>query len=850
MDSQPNFKRKLNIPWLFNMAWRDSRKNRSRLMLFVSSIIFGIAALVAIHTFGFNLKKDIDTQAATLIGADMTIYSGKLPDAKTQKFLDSLGDRRSQERSFASMVYFTKSQNTRLAQVRALQGEFPYYGKLETIPANAGATFRNGKKALVDQTLMLQYNAKVGDSVKIGKVTFLIAGTLTKAPGEANIASSIAPIVYIPMQYLDQTGLMQKGSRINYAFHYKYDHPVDMLKLTKTLDPKLEKLELGYETIETRKQNTGRAFANLTDFLSLVGFIALLLGCVGVASAVHIYVREKIASIAIMRCLGVKAYEAFLVYLIQIIGIGLIGSIVGAVLGTFVQNILPMVFKDFLPMSVTTDISWAAVLQGIILGVIISVLFALLPLIAIRRISPLNTLRMSYEHINLLRDPFRWLVYALILAFIAIFTNMQLDGWKASVFFTIGVVVAYYILVLIARLLMYLVRVFIKSSWTYTWRQGFANLYRPNNQTITLIVSIGLSTAFICTLFFIQGILIKEVTISASANQANMILFDIQVKEKDALAALTKNEHLPLLQQVPIVSVRIDKFKGKTEAQTKKDSSMKHSMWLFSNEFRVTYRDSLTPTEKIVSGDWIGKAPANGDIPISVEDRFAKGMKLKIGDKLIFNVQGIPVNARIASTREVNWNRMQTNFIFVFPKGVLEDAPQFYAFATHVPNKQISARYQQHVVRAFPNVSMIDLGFVLSVLEDLMDKVGSIISFMAMFSIVTAIVVLIASVRISKYQRIQENVLLRTMGASRRQIFAITTIEYFFLGALSAATGILIALTGSWLLAKYNFEVPFSVSPWPAILVFLTISILTIVIGLLNSRGTLNRPPLEILRGE
>jgi putative ABC transport system permease protein len=167
---------------------------------------------------------------------------------------------------------------------------------------------------------------------------------------------------------------------------------------------------------------------------------------------------------------------------------------------------------------------------------------------------------------------------------------------------------------------------------------------------------------------------------------------------------------------------------------------------------------------------------------------------------------------------------------------------------THVPSKKASALYQQHVVRAFPNVSMIDLGFVLSVLEDLMDKVGSIIRFMAMFSIVTAVVVLIASVRISKYQRIQESVLLRTMGASRRQIFAITTIEYFFLGSLSAFTGIFIALAGSWLLAKYNLQVPFSANPIPPLLLFLAIAVLTIVIGLLNSRGTLNKPPLEILR--
>ncbi|HVV53830.1 MAG TPA: FtsX-like permease family protein [Mucilaginibacter sp.] len=848
MDTPPDYKRKLNIPWLFRMAWRDSRRNRSRLLLFVSSIIFGIAALVAIYTFGSNLKKDIDTQAASLIGADLAIYTNHPPDAKEQKLLDSLGDRRSQERSFVSMAYFPKSNNTRLAMVRALQGEYPYYGSIETTPARAAQDFRTGKKALVDQTLMLQFNVHVNDSIRIGKVTFLIAGVLNKAPGGTNIASGIAPVVYIPMQYLNQTGLLQRGSRINYNYYFKYDHPVDMTKLTKSLDPRLEKMGMGYETVETRKENTGRAFSDLTHFLSLVGFIALLLGCVGVASAIHIYVREKIASIAIMRCLGVKAYEAFLIYLIQITGIGLLGSIAGAVLGTFVQHILPVIFKDFLPLSVTTDISWGAVGQGVILGVIISILFALLPLIAIRKISPLNTLRISYEHINLMRDPFRWLVYILILLFIAIFTHIQLGDWTASIFFTIGIVVAFIILTLIARLLMYLVRIFIKSTWSYNWRQGFANLYRPNNQTVILIVSIGLSTAFICTLFFIQGILIKEVSLSASTNQANMILFDIQVKQKEPLAALTKKEHLPLMQEVPVVTTRIDKVNGKTAAQAKKDTSLRACERIYSNEFRVTYRDSLTPTEKIVDGNWVGHAPASGDVPISMEDRFAKRLHLKVGDKLTFNVQGMPVNTVIASTRDVNWNRMQTNFLFVFPDGVLEDAPQFYAFLTHVPSKKVSAQYQQDVVKAFPNVSMIDLGFVLSVLEDLMDKVGSIIRFMAMFSMITAVVVLIASVRISKYQRIQESVLLRTMGASRRQIFSITTIEYFFLGSLSAFTGILIALTGSWLLAKFSFGIPFTANPLPPLLLFLAIAILTIVIGLLNSRGTLNKPPLEILR--
>jgi len=843
-------KRKINIPWLFDMAWRDSRRNRSRLLLFISAIVFGIAALVAIYTFKYNLENDINGQAAQLVGADLVVMGNNPGDAAIKPLLDSLGDRRSEERSFVSMVYFPKGNGTRLVLVKALKGDFPYYGSLETIPEQAGQSFKKGKTVLVDKTLIQQFNAHVNDSIKIGNVTFLIAGVLNKAPGQTGVTSNVAPIVYIPLQYLEQTGLSKKGSRINYSFYYKYDKPVDMEKLVKNIDTRLDRAELNYETIESRKENTGRAFADLTRFLSLVGFIALLLGCVGVASAIHIYIREKIASIAIMRCLGVKASEAFLIYLIQIIGIGIIGSIIGAVLGTSIQHILPWMMKDFLPITISTDISWMAIVQGIVLGIIISILFALLPLISIRNISPLNTLRISFEDIKLRRDPLRWLVYLLIVLFIITFTFLQLNSWLASIFFTIGIFIAFLILTATAWLLMKVMRAFIKSSWSYLWRQGFANLYRPNNQTIILIVSIGLSTAFICTLFFIQSVIIKQVTLSSGNNQSNMILFDIQSSQQKAVADLTRHYKLPVQQEVPIVTVRLEKINGKTAADVKKDKRSKISRHAFSNEYRVTYRDSLTASEKILNGEWIGKAEPGKEAPVSVESNFAKRNHIIVGDHLVFNVQGLSMPTYVASIRQVNWNKIQTNFQVVFPKGTLEDAPQFHVLLTHVSSSKASAKFQQAVVTQFPNISIIDLGLVLNVINDLLDKIGYIVRFMSAFSIITGIVVLISSVRISKYQRIQESVLLRTLGASRKQIFAITALEYLFLGALSALTGIIIAMTGSWLLAKYSFEIPFTLNVLPIVILFFIISALTVIIGLLNSRGVLNRPPLEILRTE
>jgi putative ABC transport system permease protein len=854
MDHTPIIadKRPLRIPWLFEMALRDSRRNRPRLFLFMSSIIFGIAALVAVSTFGFNLKKDADSQAATLIGADLSISSNKPFDADMRSVTDSLGNRRSQECSFLSMVYFPSGRETRLVQIRALQGQFPYYGSLETIPEQAGKGFRKGKMALVDQTLMFLFHAKVNDSIKVGQVTFLIAGALNKAPGQLGIASAFAPIVYIPMQYLAQTGLIQTGSPLSYTFYYKFDHQVDMDQMLKPVYPLIDQRNdrdhMSYDTIEKRKENIGRAFGNLSRFLSLVGFIALLLGCVGVASAINIYVREKIASIAIMRCLGVKGYEAFLIYLIQIAGIGLIGSLIGSLSGTLVQHFLPVVFKEFLPVSVSTEIYWPAIWQGVLLGLTISILFALLPLIAIRHISPLNTLRLAYEPAGSRRDPLRWLVYLLIFGFMVSFSRMQLGSWSAGVFFTIGILAAFLLLTLSARLLIYLVKLLVKSSWSYLWRQGFANLYRPNNQTLTLVVSIGLSTALICTLFFIQNLLVRQAE-AASGSQANMALFNIQTGQEKNVADLALRHHLPLLQQVPVVSVRIQKINGKTVDELGKDAPG-GLVWLYHNEFHVTYRDSLTPTEKIIEGKWIGHAPRTGEVPVSFEDGVAHGNGLKLGDYIVFNVHGTQIPAKITSLRAVSWNKLQTTFNILFPQGVLEDAPQMHILLTKTPSKSASAAFQQAVVRQFPNASIIDLGFVLTLLDDVLDKLDNIISFMAMFSMITGVVVLIASIHISKFQRIQESILLRTMGASKRQIFAIATIEYFFLGALSAATGILIAVAGSWSVAKFSLDISFDAHILPAILLFLAIALLTIIIGLFNSSGILNKPPLEILRKE
>lgn len=837
--------------WLFKMAWRDSRRSRSRLFLFISSIILGIAALVAIYSFSDNLNRDITIQAAGLTGADLIISDNQQPSAATVTYLSKLGDARSSEKSFASMVLFTRNGASRLVQVRALEGGFPYYGEIETSPASAARTFKTGNCALVDKTLILQYGAANGDSIKLGTETFAIAGTLNGAPGQTGFASAIAPIIYIPLATLEKTGLLQKGSRINYTYYYKYNRPEQLTRELKTIRKNAEKASMEVETIESRKENTGDSFRNMTKFLSLVGFVALLLGCIGVASAVHIYVREKLASVSILRCLGASASQSFLIYLIQIVIIGFVGSILGALLGTLIQQLLPLILKDFLPLEITSRISPLAIVQGIVTGLIVSFLFSLLPLLAVRKVSPLNTLRAGLNEDKIAQDPLKWVIYLAIIAFMAGFSYLQLRELKQALFFTGGIIFAFLILAGIAQLLIWLVRRYFPESWSYLWRQGLSNLFRPNNQTLILIVCIGLGTSFIGTLLLVQDVLIKKVSSSSSENKPNMVLFDIQTTQKEAIADLTKSFQLPVIQQVPIVTMRIEEIRGITAAQAKKDSSLDISPRSYNSEIRATFRKELTPTEKITAGKWVGQVQADDkEIKISLESKYAERLHVKVGDKMLFNVQGAPIPVEVGSLREVDWNNIQTNFRVVFPAGVLESAPQFHVLITRLGTPEQAAAFQQAVIRNFPNVSIIDLNLVLNILDEIMSKIGFVIRFMAGFSIITGIVVLITSVLISKYQRSREVVLLRTLGASSKQILVITGMEYFFLGAFAAFTGIILSFAAAWALAKYNFETDFSPQLVPVLILFFCVCILTVAIGLFNSRSSLNGSPLEVLRKE
>ena len=836
-----------DFSWVLKMAFRDFRKNFSRLLLFVSSMVVGIAALVGISSFGENLKKGIDQQSKELVGADLVLENNKPLGIQPT---DSLAVATAEEINFASMVAFPSTGASRLTQVRALEGNFPFYGKLETIPVEAEASFRKGgKRALVEKLLMAQFNAEIGDSIKVGNLSFYIEGELQKVPGQTGITATVAPAVYIPMEYVEATGLIQYGSRLEYVRYYQLDDLTNPDDLVKKYEEQWEEEKVGADTIEDRKRQTGRSFENLSNFLSLVAFIALLLGCVGVASAVNVFVKEKLASVAVLRCLGVSAWTAMKIYLVQILIMGLAGAVFGSFLGSILQFILPAVFADFLPVDVTIALSWKSIGFGVLTGLLVSVLFALLPLLKIRKVSPMATLRPEEGETKINKDPLRWAVVVGILLFVYGFSFYLLNGWKQALGFTGFVVFSFLILWTVAIGIMWLIRKFLPISLQYPIRQSLANLYRPNNQTVSLIATIGLGTAMISTLFFVQNQLLDEAKFADKKDQPNMLLFDIQTFQVEAVADKIRSQDLPIMQQVPIVTMGLESINGLTKkGNDTLPEDDKRSRGLYNREFRVTYRDTLISSERLVTGE-LRKVSNPGDsVFVSFDQGYAMRTGIKLGDEIIFNVQGRPITTYVGSFRDIKFNQVSTNFLVLFPENVLNNAPKFHVLITKTKNDRQAADVQSEIVREFPNISIINLGAIVETLEEILGKISFVIQFMAFFSIITGILVLISSLIISKYQRMRESILLRTLGADSGLVSKINTLEYFFLGSLASLSGILLSFLATWLLSEFVFELPFRGAYKEALIVYVAITALTILLGWLNGRKIVKMPPMEILR--
>ncbi|WP_199912631.1 ABC transporter permease [Muricauda brasiliensis] len=834
--------------WLLKMAWRDGKASYGKLLLFVFSITLGVAAVVSVHSFSRLLKENIALHSKSLLGTDYVIESDKPVNDKVQGIMDSLGGSDAKEINFLSMAAFPGNNGTKLMEVRGVEGGFPFYGDLETDPSSAKNSYLDNG-ALVDATTMLQLNLKKGDSIKLGAVTLPIAGALENVPGSTSVFGAIAPPVLIPFQFIETTGLVQTGSRIEYKYYFRADEGQDMALLSEKVEPVLDAEEADLDTHLSEARRLGRRYENFGKFLNLVGFIALLLGCVGIASGMGIYIQMKIKSIAVLKCLGASKKQSYLIFFVQIACMGVIGGLLGTLIGYGLQQLFPVLLGDLIPVEVEITLSLQSIVLGLSLGLAMSVLFALYPLMKTLYVSPLQALRVVQETQTRSRRATALVGLGIIL-FVFGFSYWLLDDLLRSLFFVGGLLVVFLILTAVARFFMALLKRFFPYSWGFVPRQSLKNLFRPQNQTLVLVLSIGIGTFLISTLYFTKDMLLEKAAIEDSANSANMILMDIQSEQMEAVSNTIEASGLPIIDKIPIVTMRVETLNGRHVEDIRKDTTSQVGRWILNHEFRVTYRDSLIGSEKVLQGEWVNNFNSDGDIPISVSSDFANMAKVNIGDPVSFNVQGRIMNTAVQSIREVDWSRLQPNFSVVFPAGVLENAPQFGVMTLRTPDDDTSATLQQTLVRDYPNVSILDLKRILSLLEDILAKIGWIINFMAFFSIFVGVAVLMGAIYSSKHQRVKQGALLRTLGAKTSQILKMIAIEYTVLGFLGAFMGVVLAVLGSTLLAWMLFETTFVPSAIPFIVILPAITFLVFALGVGNSIGIVRNSPLSVLKKE
>ncbi len=830
-------------PWAWRMAWRDSRSQRLRLVVFSLAIVSGIAALTAIHSLKASVERGIASEAKSLLGSDLRISSRREIQPDVLQRLSGMAARLSREVSFPSMMRFFPEGGARLMQVRGMSGEYPFYGEVETRPVDAWIQMREQGGVLLEPAVLDQFGAQVGDEVELGGIRLKILGVVDKPAPRGNRFSGFAPEAYVRLADIESSGLLTKNSMAGYQVYLEIPDGPESQELKDQVREDFPDTQWRLETPEDRRENLGDALDNFQRFLGLIALASLALGAIGVAGAVHAHITRRIQTIAILRCLGCPGHLAFGIYFAQAIALGLLGALAGGGLGILIQmGVLSAIGGD-LPISVNPSPEWKIALQTTVMGFAVCCGFALLPLMRIHEISPAVTLRGGgSSRGGVLRAvP----VYGLLVGLLVLVAYSNDQSWKRGLAMVGGMALAFLILVGVARLLMVVTRRVVKRRWPYLIRQGVSNLHRPGNQTLLFLLSMGLGTFLLVTILSAGKLLNNRLNIQQSEESPNLYLIDVQPDQVAGVKGILESNGLPVLESTPMVTMRIESIRG-VPINKVKDVPR----WVGRREFRSTYRDQLNFTEEVVAGKFATRrVDPGGVVPLSLEEKIARDLKVEIGDEITMDVQGILIRTKVTSIRKVDWSRFNLNFFMVFPPGVLEEAPGFNVVTTRTPTAETSGELQRELAGRYANVTAIDLTQILKAVRDILEKISTVITVLAGFTVLAGLPILIGTMLNGRDVRLKESVLLRTLGASSKQVRMILLVEYAALGMLSALTGVLLAVAANAALAVFVFKA----APWPDPMLLLSafgvVLAVAVLGGLALSRGVCDSPPLEILRG-
>lgn len=844
------------------LALRESRHGLRRIGVYMASITLGVGALVSIHSFRDDFARSVQDEADVLMGANARLAGDAPYTAEVEAVLDSLRDAGvgvARVTTASSMVYAPSSDAVRLLQVRGVDEGYPFYGEVTTRPADTWRRRLGGSEVLVDPAVLNQLSVEVGDTIIVGTLALRIAGTVDDLPTDVAFQAAIGPRIHMSQESLQAAELIGFGSLARFEAFLELPDAVDRAALRDRYGDLFRAADVGYRLAEEQAQSLSNGVRFLGRFLALVGLAALLLGGVGVASAIHVYIREKRASIAVLRCLGAGQSTAFLAYLIQAAFLGFVGAAAGVLLGIALQEVMPLVLQGVLPVQVTTRLSLSSIAAGLLIGIWVAVVFALIPLLQVRDVPPLAALRVDFEPTRRRLDPLRLGAWALLAASVLGLCAYEAPEPELGLGFAVALAVAAGLIAAVGRGLMVLTRRSFPTRASYPVRQGVSNLFRPQNQTVSVTLALGFGAFVIGTIVQVEGALRDDLTLSFGEGRPNLLLFDIQTDQLEGIRALLPPEVAETAEASPIVTSRIAAINGigADSLRANPDRDERPEAWALRREYRNTYRPRLGAAEELVSGRWWDGTPGSedgvsvdpGTLPrLSLEIDVAESLRVGLGDTITWDVSGIRIATVVTSLRRVDWGRLEPNFFAILEPGVLEDAPQNIVLVARIADAEAREGVQRDLVGAFPNVSALDFSRVQEAIDSVLSRVRQAVAFLGGFSALAGVIVLVGALATSRMQRLREGALLKTLGARRRQIMTVLFAEYLALGTIATASGLILAVLAAWLLVPTVFEIEFSLRLLPVLAIWGIVVLLTVITGLAGSRDLLRRPPLPVLR--
>lgn len=817
----------MNLRFAFAMARRELGAAGKRLGLYGACMAIGIGAVVALHSLRTSVVGAIDAQSQRLLGADLRLTSRAPIEGELASALDELARTRAKAPAarvtrFGSMALAERSQRTRLVDVHAVEGGFPFYGEIETEPAGewramlGDAAAGEAPAAIVDPSLLVQLDAQVGDVVALGDARFEIRATIRRAPGGFGIATQAAPRLFIARARVADTGLVTFGSLVEHITYLAIEsRPMDAW--LEANDRAIEEARIGVQTVRRFRRDLSRSFESLTRFLGLVGLAALALGSIGVASGVRVFVREKLDSVAVLRALGARPRDVVAAYALLASALGLAAGVAGALACLPLSVLVPLWLRDALPIEVAFRVSPLAVVTGLALGLAATAVCALAPLLDVARVEPLRALRRDFAQGDE-RAPFagRALIAATVVAAALGESLWQAPTWRIGLGFAGGLAASVAALALAARAAMRALRSLAPRRAPFWLRQGVANLFRPRNHTLATTIAIGFALFHLVTLESVQHSVLAQLRSEDAEGRPNLVLFDVQPDQNDEIDAFLAERGALVLERAPLVSARLAAFRGRRAVDWLRERDLHRELrWALGREYRLTYRDDLRDTEQLVLGEWWepGASFAKGALPVSLEQDLANRLGATVGDRITWEVQGVDIETVVASVRVVDWARMATNFFVVAPPAALADAPQSAVVLAKLDDANARAELQRDLVGRFPNVSAIDATAILAVLDATVRQVETAVRVVSAFTLVVGIAVLLAAASAARSERAREARLLRVLGAPSGTIARIEVSEAVALGVLATAVGTGLAIAAAHAIARFVFEVAF-VAPW------------------------------------